>query len=83
MADAFLRPSSVIDERPVAIEEGPLDVAVDEMLQHGEDVREGGGVSLEWSEAGLLERVQIVVRSPSLGTRVERRTSASYPPPGR
>ena len=33
-----------VDERPVAIEEGPLDVAVDEMLQHGEDVREGGGL---------------------------------------
>ena len=36
-----------VDEGPVAIEEGPFDVAVDEMLQHSEDVRESGGLSLE------------------------------------
>src|SRR5680860_909012 len=38
-----------IDEWPVAIEEGGA--CVYEMLQHGPDVREGSGVTHEWSQA--------------------------------
>jgi hypothetical protein len=38
-----------IDERPVAIEKGTA--RVDEMLQHGPDVREGSGVTSKGSQA--------------------------------
>jgi hypothetical protein len=38
-----------VDEGPVTIEEGSP--SIDEMLQHGEDVREGGRVTSEGSEA--------------------------------
>jgi hypothetical protein len=48
-----------IDEWPIAIEEGTA--SVDEMLQQGEDVREGSRVTGEWSERGLLQSVEICV----------------------
>ena len=48
-----------VEEWPVPVEERTA--SVDEMLQHGEDVREGSRVAGEWSECRLLQRVEICV----------------------
>jgi hypothetical protein len=38
-----------VDEAPVAIEEGTA--CIDEMLQHGPDVRECDGITDEWCQS--------------------------------
>ena len=47
-----------VDEAPVAVEEGVA--CVDEMLQNGEDMREGSGVTGEGSEGGCCQLVHVL-----------------------